>query len=586
MDTLILLEKINRNGADRILLNMGYDESSINKIKTIAGRRYSVTLKRWHIPYDKTAYNAFLALNLPHNIISGTTEGIHKEKVSCHNSVHTGIDDSQSSTSALPTIDIVEATDIAERTDQKSTTVTMSGGSFRVSIPYEQADVKFIKSLYGSYWRQADKLWVMKAVIPNAQALQDRYQVWSEDAFAELLELIRQQSDPIILEMYVPPGEAGKVALRLSGHSADFTFLKRIPQRQYHAKYKRWTVPRDKNILNAIHKHYKAAGAKVINRIPNKDKAVYMKPSESNQAMLQKIVHKVGDVHTATVKKYADTLIAQSYSKNTIRVYMGEFCKFLQDPAMGDINDRTATEVNAYLSRIAETKVSDSQLNQIVSAIKFYYTKVVFCDRVMIDKLQRPRKGRRLPRVLSMSEVQRMLMALDNVKHKCMLYTLYSSGMRCNEIVALTVDDLLWDREQIFVRAAKGKKDRYVQFSVWTRMVMKDYIDAYQPQHWVFEGADKRTNYSSSSIRKVVKKAARKAGITKSVTTHMLRHSYATHIMDHGLDVRFIQTLLGHNDVKTTMIYTHVTNKSLKKIESPLDIMVRNHIKNRNNDIK
>lgn len=206
-----------------------------------------------------------------------------------------------------------------------------------------------------------------------------------------------------------------------------------------------------------------------------------------------------------------------------------------------------------------------------VSALKFYFTKVVFRPDFEIDKIKRPRKSLTLPNILSKKEIESILSSLDNIKHVTLLYTLYSSGLRLAELLNLKVEDINFDRNQIFVRCGKGKKDRVVMLSTVLKELLILYTDKYMPVYWLFEGQDKQHQYSPTSVRNVVKKATRKAGITKRVTPHKIRHCFATHLLDGGTDVRYIQELLGHKDIKTTLIYTHVTTKDMTRIKSPLD---------------
>jgi site-specific recombinase XerD len=161
--------------------------------------------------------------------------------------------------------------------------------------------------------------------------------------------------------------------------------------------------------------------------------------------------------------------------------------------------------------------------------------------------------------------------ALDNIKHITILYTLYSSGLRLDELLNLRVNDISFDRNQIFIRQGKGNKDRVVMLSDLLKRLLIFYTDEYKPVYWLFEGKDKKTQYSPSSVRNIVKLATMKAGITKRVTPHKIRHCFATHLLDGGTDIRYIQELLGHKDIKTTLIYTHVTTKNVTQIKSPLD---------------
>jgi site-specific recombinase XerD len=175
---------------------------------------------------------------------------------------------------------------------------------------------------------------------------------------------------------------------------------------------------------------------------------------------------------------------------------------------------------------------------------------VIYVADFEMQKIWRPRKINTLPAILSVQEVDRLLHATNNVKHACLMYAIYSTGMRLREILALRLQDCIWDRNQVYIRNSKGNKDRVVMFSKLLKAVMIKYIELYKPEYWLFEGQDKKKQYSRQSVQKVIKKAAANAGITRNVTTHMLRHCFATHLMDNGTDLRYprIAGTQGHQD--------------------------------------
>ena len=205
----------------------------------------------------------------------------------------------------------------------------------------------------------------------------------------------------------------------------------------------------------------------------------------------------------------------------------------------------------------------------ISNGLKFYYEKVL--DKP-VEKyyVPRPRKEKKLPEVLSEQEVTKILKQIKNLKHKCIIYLIYSAGLRLTEAVHLKISDIQSDRKQIFIRSAKGNKDRYVILSDIILELLRKYYKVYHPKKWLFEGLPGK-QFSKRKIQRILKEAVGKAGIKKKATTHTLRHSFATHLLEHGTDLRYIQELLGHKSSKTTEIYTHVTHTAKNKIVSPLD---------------
>ena len=267
---------------------------------------------------------------------------------------------------------------------------------------------------------------------------------------------------------------------------------------------------------------------------------------------------------------YLERLEQERYSGNTIKTYTHYFMDFISAFADKDLQHVTKEEINAYILRlIKENNISSSQQNQRINAVKFYYEKVLHRKKEYYQ-IDRPRKEKRLPDVLSKEEIGRMLKATGNLKHKCLISLIYSCGLRRSEAVNLQMKDIDSKRMLIKISGAKGKKDRYVPLSEVLLKLLRDYYRKEKPARWLFEGAG-GTQYSATSIYNVVKNTARKAGIKKRIYPHILRHSFATHHLEQGTDLRFIQAFLGHESSKTTEIYTHVSNKELLKFRNPLD---------------
>jgi integrase/recombinase XerD len=190
---------------------------------------------------------------------------------------------------------------------------------------------------------------------------------------------------------------------------------------------------------------------------------------------------------------------------------------------------------------------------------------------MFVDKIHRPKRSKVLPNVLSKEEIKLILNAHSNIKHKMMLSLIYSCGLRCGELLALKPVHIDSKRNLVMLKNAKGKKDRITPLSPKILEMLREYFKVYQPTAYLFEGQKAGTSYDARSLQQVIKQAVQKAGISKPVTLHWLRHSYATHLLESGTDLRYIQELLGHNSSKTTEIYTHVSTKSLQQIKSPFD---------------
>ena len=292
-------------------------------------------------------------------------------------------------------------------------------------------------------------------------------------------------------------------------------------------------------------------------------------------------VNKTFKIHSTKKKKapieFVEFLKRRRYSSNTIKTYVffvEQFQQFIHPLDLKSVQMETITSFMNYL--ILTKKVASSTQNQAINALKSYFENMENWDKFSFQ-VERPRKERKLPKILSENEILRMIQVTNNLKHKLIICTLYSAGLRKGELLALRKEDILQDKNLIFVRRGKGKKDRTTILSHNLKELLTVYLSEFRPKYFLIE-SQSRGKYSSSSIDKVIKKAAKLAKIERNVTPHMLRHSFATHLLEQGLDLRYIQQLLGHGSSKTTEIYTYVSNKVLSRIKSPLDRVIEDKI--------
>ncbi|HOF91420.1 MAG: site-specific integrase [Tenuifilaceae bacterium] len=259
------------------------------------------------------------------------------------------------------------------------------------------------------------------------------------------------------------------------------------------------------------------------------------------------------------------------YSHNTIKAYRDMvklFLMFFQDrDTTGITNEDVVRFVNEYM---VKRNLSFSYQNQLVNGLKLFYREVEK-SRMDIEKIHRPKREFKLPNVLSKEEIKGILEAHANVKHRAMLSLIYACGLRRSELLNLKPTDVDSKRMVLVIRNAKGRKDRIAPLSAKVLEMLRTYYKAYKPKRWLFEGQYAGTPYSAKSLQSVLKQALVKANIHKPVTLHWLRHSYATHLLEGGTDLRYIQELLGHKSSKTTEIYTHVSTKQIQQIKSPFD---------------
>ena len=271
------------------------------------------------------------------------------------------------------------------------------------------------------------------------------------------------------------------------------------------------------------------------------------------------------------IEEFRRWLKSKRYSDNTIKTYceaLKTFLYYFKEKPVGTINSQDI--INFNNDYIIDKKLSSSFQNQIVNAVKLFF-KTIERINLEIDIIHRPKREKTLPNVLSKEDVKSILDAHYNIKHKVMLSLIYSCGLRCGELLNLKPDDIDSKRNIVLIKQSKGKKDRIVPLSIKILEMLRDYYSVYKPSNYLFEGQNKGQPYDARSLQLVLKQALQKTNIKKPVTLHWLRHSYATHLLESGTDLRYIQELLGHNSSKTTEIYTHVSTKSIKQIKSPFD---------------
>ncbi|MFA9371792.1 MAG: tyrosine-type recombinase/integrase [Labilibaculum antarcticum] len=270
---------------------------------------------------------------------------------------------------------------------------------------------------------------------------------------------------------------------------------------------------------------------------------------------------------------YLEKLIRVRYSESTNKIYSKYFKDFQLAFTDRNLDEITPADINNYiLGLIEKQKISPSQQNQRINAIKFYYEKVLGREKLYFA-VDRPKKEKSLPNVLSKNEIAAMINSTSNIKHKSLIALIYSCGLRRCEAINMELKDIDSNRMLIKIIASKGKKDRYVQLAKSTLLLLREYYKKHTPLKWVFEGPNSKP-YSAKSISNVIKSAAQRAGVKKRVYPHILRHSFATHHLEQGTDLRYIQEWLGHGSSKTTEIYTHVSNKDFIKFKNPIDGLI------------
>ncbi len=266
-----------------------------------------------------------------------------------------------------------------------------------------------------------------------------------------------------------------------------------------------------------------------------------------------------------------DELRLRNYSYKTIKAYRSHLRSFVKYFSPRDPRELSSDDIRNYLLDLIDVeRISAGSVNQVLNAMRFLYVEL-YKRPLVLGNIPRPKRSKKLPVVLSQEEVQKLIGGVRNLKHRCLLMVTYSGGLRVSEVTHLKVEDIDGGRKVIHVRAAKGKKERYTLLGDATLEELRKYWRACRPMKWLFPGQSESGYLSVQSAEKIFKAAVARVGIIKNVSIHSLRHSFATHLLEAGVDLRYIQELLGHSSSKTTEIYTHVTKRAIGQIANPID---------------
>jgi site-specific recombinase XerD len=280
---------------------------------------------------------------------------------------------------------------------------------------------------------------------------------------------------------------------------------------------------------------------------------------------------KIHPINQTALTNLIELLQLKSYSQSTIKTYRNEFAQLLYILKDYPVENCNSNKLKSYfLYCINELKLTEATIHSRINAIKFYFEQVLKRDKLFFD-IPRPKKPLQIPSLFSKEEIQLILNNTENLKHKTMLMLCYSTGLRVSEVVGLRIKDIDSKRMVIYIKCAKGKKDRVVPLSQTALKYLREYAKQYKPKDFLFEGQYLGMPYSARSMQIILSDAKKKSNIKRKGSVHALRHSYATHLLDKGVDITYIQKILGHNDLKTTLRYLHVTTRDLNKIESPLE---------------
>ena len=567
----VIIKKLYHNGAWHIGLYFDYDVQLINLVKQLPQRRYSKTHNCWYIPYTKASYHHLNQSNIPYRIdvTIDTRQAVLQSDT---------VDIDSIQESKPPTEEEKDSgnlpTDInPDLYDNKGlNNIIYNSGSFFITIKYNNDEVEYLKTLHKSYWSKKDQLWICNGTLDNLRSLHTRYNYWSDHQYDLITDQITvsQRRKRAILQM--TPDRPGYYSLRLKGSYSTPTWLKSESSRQYDQANKQWILVHDDNSKKRIVERLSRDGYEIIDyTTAGYDDVQYTRDWAKKKKYL---LRNCPQQHVSRIDSFLSMMIRERYSWNTIKQYCSVLKRYLYYSERNNIEAHLQETIISYISNIAESNVSYQEINRHQSTLRLYFTKTVRDPKINFEVIPRPRRPKSLPKVMSKGEVIQLFTQVKNSKHLVMLYLAYGSGLRSGEIINLKIHDLDYENQRIWVRVGKGKKDRLVPMPRSIVAMIRTYILEYKPTYWLFEGQKPAQPYSPTSLSLLYRRARKTAGLPSHYTLHSLRHSFATHLMDSGTDLRLIKELLGHKDIKTTLIYTHITDHTMRRVQSPLDILM------------
>jgi site-specific recombinase XerD len=542
------LSKIIHKGEPRIKVEFPYNQSIASTLAQLEDAKWSKTHRAWHIPYTGSAFKRIKEL-FPEETLNATLsrEDNGSDDFSVIKPAKSIIAKSAQPLPQLPNAVLIEVID----------------KRIIVKLPKNELDTKFLSGFRFVQWNKNGFFWQIPHYGNNLELLKayfgDRI---SNVIFHKTIAIQPEKQKYEILEDVVTAISMpnGRLKVIFNYHIALVKHLKTVPYSNYSIKNKFWTLPISDHIIEGLKTQCLALGLSLQFGLETTDK---------NSVVPRKSPHLVQNYRKCPAAM-VDKLTELRYSPNTIKTYCSLFEELINYYPTEDIDKIDELKIVAFCRYlVTDRKVSASYQNQAINAIKFYYERALGGQRKFYF-IERPTKEKTLPVVLNTDEVTKLLNVTTNLKHKTILAVIYSAGLRISECTNLKINDIDSKRMQIRVNQSKGKKDRYTLLSAKTLVLLREYFKAYQPKFYLFESPN-REQYSASSIQAVFRAACTKAKINKKATVHTLRHSFATHLLENGTDLRYIQSLLGHESSKTTEIYTHITTKGMEMIKSPLD---------------
>lgn len=576
----IVIKKIWHRDAFRIGIYFDYNTAIKSKLQSLKAT-YSKTHSCWYLDYSKEAYH--LLKKHFTSIVITTSEGLPIETP-----LVTGIESRDLSPIALSKsqLDRVAGspehkTEVLPFAQKMRLQLLESVGKYWVfKMHYHQTISRQLLAVKGVYWNANYKAYMAMRhphVKQEVETILMTPSFFGTDFISKdisyrghKITIRPHQEDVVWMEVYVPK------------FVAVHEKLKRFSMARYSKVKDCYLLPAAPSVLESIQLQMESFEIMVVSELP---KLYLQKRNLPNRKQIDlkkakdTIYNQVPEKGKVYVDALVNQLLALNYSSSTLRTYSSAFLQFMRHFDYRNPELIGHDELVKYLGSLMERGLSATSGHSMINGLQFYYQQVLGKSTFEI-RLPRPKSEKKLPTVLTMEECLRIFQVVDNPKHKLLLLIGYGAGLRVSEIVQLKWRDILFSEFKIHIKNAKGKKDRMVMLPYSIVHSLELYRDLYKGKHYVFEGQYAGEPYSTGSVQQVMRDAIRKSGLEKKASVHTLRHSFATHLLENGTDIRYIQQFLGHSSIKTTTIYTHLTKSAVDKIQSPLDRMVDERKKN------
>lgn len=578
----MIVRKIHHRNAYRIGIFFDYDNSKIQILKKI-GAGYSNTKKCWYLDYESKNIT-ILKAHFDNILIEKNNQLVSSSPLVTGNKSRdlspTATSKFQLGTSNMSNPE--HKTELVPFKHKLRIELLSNIGKYWVfKLPYNQSINKLLLEVKGVFWNSNYKCYMVlrhPKVKVTVEGILDQIDFFGTDYYSndksfrgESIQILPHKEDITWMEIYVP-----KIV-------AIHEKIKRFSMARYSKTRNCYLLPAAPLVYETIQLQMESFEILIDNKLPKSYLQLKNLPNKKKLDLTktkENILVQIPEQGKQYVTDLAEMILAMNYSTSTLRTYCASFTQFLRYFSYRDPATIEYKEVVKYLSSLMEKGLSATSGHSLVNGLQFYYQNVVGNKNFEL-KLPRPKKEKKLPSVLTMDECLKIFQVVENPKHKLILLVGYGAGLRVSEIVSLKWQDILFEEHKIHIKNAKGKKDRFVMLPYSIVESLKIYKQLFKGSHYVFEGQFAGESYSSRSAQSIMQQAIKKAGLEKKASIHTLRHSFATHLLENGTDIRYIQQFLGHADIKTTTMYTHLTKTAVDKIQSPLDRLVNDKNQNK-----